>query len=277
MAIIRRAQVEGREAAGVRLDLGDLQRHADQIKQIAADQAERIVSEARAERERLIASAAEIGFNKGLAEGRAKGYPEGLATGKAEAAAQWAERLAKLEQSLAAALAQFEHDRDRLLFEARQDVLTLALLIAQKVTHRVLASDSQVVADQLAAALATISKPTSVIVAVHPDDERVASEVLPTLLKQISTAKHAELVVDPSLGHGSCVVRTAGGGVIDASVRTQLERIVDALAPAGPHGEPARLELANQPAATQPASQPRAETRGEGRNENRPDGGAVAA
>lgn len=260
MAIIRRAQVEGRETAGVRLDLGDLQRHADQIRQIAADQSERILADARAERERLIASAAEIGFGKGLAEGRQQGYEEGVARGVAEASAAWKERLAKIEQSFAAALAHFEHDRDRMLFEARQDILTLALLIAQKVTHRVVATDPGVVADQLAAALAALSKPTSVVIAIHPDDEKVAAEALPSLMKQIAAVQHAEMVVDPALGPGSCVVRTAGGGVIDASIRTQLERIVAALAPAGPHGEPARLEL----------SAPTPE-------QSRPDGGAVAA
>jgi len=243
VAIIRRGQIEGREAAGVRLDLGDLERHAEQIRCIAAEQAERMLTDAKAERERLISSAAQLGFARGLEEGRAQGRQEGQAAGKAEALGQWQQRLTTLETSLAAALAQFEQDRERMLFEARQDVLTLALMLMQKVTRRVIATDASVVADQMAAALGTLSKPTSVVVAVHPDDEKAAAETLPGLLGQISVAKHAELVVDPSLGRGSCVVRTAGGGVIDASIQTQLERIVDALAPAGARGEPARREL----------------------------------
>lgn len=269
MAIIRRGQVEGRESAGIRLDLGDLQRHADQVRQIAGDQAEKILAEARAERERLVSSAAELGFAKGVADGRQKGHAEGLAAGKAEAVAEWRERLGKIAETLGEALARFEADRERMLFEARQDVLTLALVIAQKVIRRSVETDPTIVADQLAAALGTLCKPTSVIIAVHPDDERIASEVLPGLVSQIAAAQHAELVIDPALGRGSCVVRTAGGGVIDASIRTQLERIVDAIAPVGPHGEPARRELA----ILSPEPGGRTEPRADSRN----DDGAVAA
>ncbi len=252
--------MDGRETAGVRLDLGDLQRHADQIRQIAADQAERIVADARAERERLVSSAADLGFAKGFEEGRRKGYEEGIAKGVAEASVAWQDKLAKLEQAFTTAIAQFEHDRERMLFEAREDILTLALIIAQKVTHRIVTTDPTVVADQLAAALTAISKPTSVEIAISPDDEKVATQALPALVKQIASVQHADLVVDPALGPGSCVVRTAGGGVIDASVRTQIERIVTALAPAGPRGEAAKLELTGRP--------PEQDT---------PEGGAVAA
>ena len=36
---------------------------------------------------------------------------------------------------------------------------------------------------------------------------------------------------DPKLERGSCIARTPGGGVIDASIRTQLDRIAEVLLP----------------------------------------------
>jgi flagellar biosynthesis/type III secretory pathway protein FliH len=142
------------------------------------------------------------------------------------------ERLAKVEAGWQASLAAFDAARDRMLLEARQDVLRLAVLIGEMVTKRALAIEPGRVADQLEAVLATLAKPSRLTIAVNPDDQDLVRQALPGLSEKYAAAVHVEITTDASLARGSCVARTGGGGIIDASIATQLERIVETLMPA---------------------------------------------
>jgi len=66
---------------------------------------------------------------------------------------------------------------------------------------------------------------------VCPLDRGAIDEALPGLLARYSQAQHIEVVDDASLGRGSVVARLAGGE-IDATIGTQLVRLVEALVPA---------------------------------------------
>jgi flagellar assembly protein FliH len=232
MAVLRQAEAQRIAQDAIVLDLGDLRRQAEHIKNKAGFDASTIVEQARAERERLLTGAAEegraVGFAQGLKEGREAGRAEGAAAALAERRAE----LQKVEQAWIAALAEFESQRERMLREARQDVLRMAVSLAERITHRRVATDPSVVAGQLEAVLSLLSRPTQLTVTIHPDDLQVATDALPGLLARLPAATHAELRTDATLSRGSCIARTASGGVIDASIATQLERMADALLPA---------------------------------------------
>lgn len=229
--MIRRADQNTAARAALALDLGDLFRQGEAIKQAARDQAEAILASARVERDRLLAGGASEGKAQGLAKGLEEGRAKGLAEGKAAALAEHRAALEALQKSWTESLASFESLRDRLLIEARQDVLRLALLIAERVTHRAIRAEDGVVADQMAAVLALVSRPTRLVIAVHPDDLARAEEALPGLIQRFRNAGSAELVPDPALMRGSCIARAEGGASIDASIETQLDRIASTLMP----------------------------------------------
>lgn len=231
MALIRQslAQTVARDA--IVLDLGDLVKQGEQLKARARAQADQILAEARAERERLIKGAAEEGRRQGLAQGMEEGKKQGEAAGRQAGLAETRERLAKLESAWGAALEGFSAERDGMLLEARQDVLRLALLAAELVTKRAVVSRPETVVDQLGAILALLVRPTRLVIRVHPDDLVMAKEAMPGLAERYSAAGHVEIVGDAELGRGSAVAKTAGGGSIDASIRTQLERVVAMLMP----------------------------------------------
>lgn len=231
MALIRQSLADTVARDAVVLDLGDLVRQGDQIRARARAEAERIVAEARAERERLLAGAAEEGRREGLAKGLEEGRKNGEEAGKREALAAAADRLKALEERWGAALAGFESQRDEMLLEARTDVLRLALLAAEKVTKRAIEMRPEAAADQLSGVLSLLTNPTRLVVAVHPDDVALVREALPALSERFASASHAEVAAADGLDRGSCVVRTGSGGTIDASIRTQLERIVRAVLP----------------------------------------------
>jgi len=231
MAVIRSSDADRAVREASSLHLGDLARAGSRLTAAARDEAASIVEAAERERDRLLAGAAERGHE----EGRARGYEEGLEAGRAEgvrqAEAGRREALDRLQHAWLGMLETIETERAAMLSATRSDLCRLAALVAEKVTKRVVTLDERVVVDQLAAVLAVLARPTRLTVAIHPEDEAVLAEALPDLVSRFTAAEHVELALDETLHRGSCVARTGEGGVIDASVRTQLDRLVEVLLP----------------------------------------------
>ena len=232
MALIRKSAASTFSRDAVVLDLGDLAAQGELLRARARAEADRIVAEARAERDRLIAGAVDEGRRTGIAQGEEEGRKAGQAEGRQAALAETREKLRILDAAWAAALAAFETDRERMLVDARQDVIRLAAAIGELVTKRAVELDPARVTDQIGAVLALLTKPTRLTLAVHPDDRPLVQDALPTLCTRYAAAAHVDLVDDIGLDRGSCTARTGSGGAIDASIRTQLQRIVEILLPA---------------------------------------------
>ncbi len=233
MPIIRRADAELIARDAVVLNLHDLERQGADLTRQARAQAEAIVSEAKAERERLLRDAHEEGFKEGREAGLAEGKAAGLEEGRAQAMQELAPALRALSERWGEALDTFLAQRDQMLVEARTDIVRLAALIAERVTKRVTELDPGVVEAQMREALALLSSRTTPRVTVHPEDEPLARQALPELLARFENAEHVELHADPQLERGSCVLRTPTGGEIDATISAQLDRIVADLLPEG--------------------------------------------
>jgi flagellar assembly protein FliH len=231
MALIRQATAATMARDALVLDLGDLKRQADAVRARAQADAHRILADANAERERILHTAAEEGHAQGLARGMEDGFSRGRAQGLAEARSDLKTRLETLDQRWSDALDSLEKDRDRILLEAREDVLRLAIAMGELVAKRHISASPQAVIDQVAAALSLLSQPTRTTIRVHPDDLTLVQDALPTLAATIAAAAHAELAPDASLQPGDCILRTPSGGEIDASISAQLHRIAEALLP----------------------------------------------
>jgi flagellar biosynthesis/type III secretory pathway protein FliH len=245
MALIRHAQAEQIARDAIVLDLGDVQRQAAQLMEQARRRAEEIVAEARAERERIIAGASDKGRAEGLAKGTEEGRKAGEQQGKAAAIAEWRPKLEQLEKRWGDVLTAFEAERDRMLTEARVDVLRLALQLGEKIVKRVVAVDPGVVAEQLQGVLTLVARPTELLIAINPEDRGAAEAALPGLMARFQSVRHVELVADAKVTRGSCVARTrgqageggsAGGGEIDAGIEGQLQRIAELLLPGTARG-----------------------------------------
>lgn len=232
MALLRNAQAQIAARQAVVLDLGDLKRQGDAMQATATRRAEAILENAHQRREELMATAAEDGKRAGYAEGYTEGLEQGFEEGRARAAKEHEDALAVLGGKWMEAIDQFEQQRDHLFVQARLDVLRLAIRLAEKVVKRSIEVDESIVVAQLEAVLALLSRQTRLVVAVHPDDEGIVHEFLPSLASRFQGATHVDLVTDDSLDRGSVVARTEAGAVLDASIDTQLERLALALLPA---------------------------------------------
>lgn len=231
MAVIKRADAETHLSRAVTLDLGDLERRGQMLRESAIAEAERVVREAHAERARLIADAREVGYAEGHAEGLAAGKAEGQEIGKAEAIAEYQERLRVFDDAWAGAMAGFVEQRETLLVDARRAVIELAVAIAERVIHRQIELDPTVVEGQLRDLLGLVTAPAMLIVRVHPDDEEFVRVLLPRLREQMVGGIHVRLQTSLEVVRGSCDARTLGGASIDAGIQTQLDRLVRDLLP----------------------------------------------
>ena len=230
MALIKNTTAGPLAKSASVFDLSDLARESKHLLQEAKQQSQQIMQRAEQEAATLVDSAADRGFAEGKDQGLAQGREEGRQAGRAEAIEEFTPQLKDLQVSFTAALEQWEADRNGMVLAAREDVLRLALAIAEKVTYRIIQTDSTVIGDQLAEALALLVAPRAVTVAVAPQDRALVEAMLPELIDKINTCTHAAIRDDPSVTPGGCVIST-GAGRIDATIERQIQRIVDTLLP----------------------------------------------
>lgn len=155
------------------------------------------------------------------------GYDDGYARGASDVDAAIADHRRNAERldSLCGALEQAvntlrttdRHD----VTEVESAVVELAVGIAESLIGRALA-DGDVVVESLRRSLALAPPDQAPIVRVHPEDGQVAAEALEAGL--ITASPDIELVGDPSVGRGGCVV-DCGPSHIDGQIGAALDRV----------------------------------------------------
>lgn len=228
MALIKGTHAAGLVQDAIVLDFGDLRRQAERLKISARSSAVKITQAAEAQAEELRESARKLGYEEGYASGRREGLESGRQDGRRESMAAWEPRIRALEAAWVAAALQWDSERRQMLLEARQSLLKLAIRMAEKIVRKVPAVDPSIVVEQVAQAIAHVAGPCDVAIRIHPDDRPLVQECLPELLGRFAQIEHAKLADDPAIAPGGCVV-TYGKGRIDATLQTQLDRLIDAL------------------------------------------------
>lgn len=228
MALIKQANSTAASRDAIVLNLGDLRREAERMRDEAFAERDRILSEARAERDRIMAGASEAGYDAGYARGLEQGTAKGESEGGERAYDECRDRVKAFEESFETVLAAVEEEREQVIREAKSDLLLFACAFAERVTKRVIELDHTVVDTQLEAALKLVLGSTRLTVAIHPDDREVAGRIAPVIARRRICDSPVEFVEDEALARGSVVLRT-DKGMIDATVDTQIERIVSAL------------------------------------------------
>lgn len=178
-----------------------------------------LVEGARAEAAALLSRAraeAEAAREEAFAEGWRAGRDEGLA-------------------SLASALAAVEGLADAVSGhravmedEATEQAARLAMEVAAKLVRAELAIAPERVVDVVRGAIRRASDRSALTVLVHPDDLMVCREAAGDIMERMGGIGVLEVVDEPRMDPGSCIVRTPNGDV-DASFSTQLGRVLEAL------------------------------------------------
>ncbi|MGH2461097.1 MAG: FliH/SctL family protein [Chloroflexota bacterium] len=158
-------------------------------------------------------------LERARARGEEAGYADGYARGRADGERALREQAARLSQLLD----QATHDLREALFELEPQVIELAMAVAGRVVERELAADPTLVVGVVRAALEAAATLPVIRVRVHPTDEPTLAAIWASL-GPTSGGTPVELVADPALQPGGCVVDTASG-FVDAQPRTRLDEL----------------------------------------------------
>ena len=168
---------------------------ARRILEKAQAHARKIVEEAQAEEETLRLAAEQKGYQEGLAE--------------------WESRIAALAG-----------ESERLLQEAKPQLIQLAMRIAEKILRRHLDETPDAILPMIEEALEAGRghRAGQLLLKVHPEDLPAVESYRERLLGADPRWKSLELITDEKLARGGCSIETEFG-TIDASVETQLRAI----------------------------------------------------
>ena len=252
------------------LDMSDLRRQADHLLDAAKAKAQRVLDEGQTQARELATKAEADAKARGHEQGLAQGLEQGLKAGHAEALAKAQAQFQQLQQGWLAAAQAWDEQRIQMDREARQAILQLGLIFAEKIVQRVIQVDPMVIVDQLAEALAYVMRPTDVTVHIHPADKPALQEAMPQLLEGLPQLQHVHLAEDESISRGGCSI-AYGQGRIDATIQTQFKRLVELMIPSEEtHAEPGKTIDTQGPAASPDTSMqpPAAENEIENGDEN---------
>jgi flagellar assembly protein FliH len=152
-------------------------------------------------------------------------YEKGFAQGEKDGLAMGEKRLEAITQQLKNILAETESQRGHLYKTYEKEMLQLVLSIAKKIVHREVKQSEELILSTLKESLRHVVDQRKITVHVNPVDYQhllVPSSPSPALLGE---SERIQLVKDPSVTRGGCLIETAFGDV-DGTIEGQLDRIV---------------------------------------------------
>jgi len=151
------------------------------------------------------------------ARSRKEGRDEGVAQGLAD----YEKKLLAEKQSLAEAVKGFARERATYFQRVEAEVVGLAVAIARKILHREAQVDPLLLAGVVRVGLDNVGTGTRVRLRVHPKQVQVWKDFFS---QQTDLQSLPELMGDPSLGLGHCVLETELGST-DLTLESQLKEI----------------------------------------------------
>ncbi len=110
----------------------------------------------------------------------------------------------------------------------RNQTVELAARIAEKLLRREMQDRQETLRVWMEEAIVALRESREIRVMVHPDDFAVAGRFLQQLAKSIPQASTVEILPDPEISLGGCVVRSTQGE-IDQQLESQLQRLAEQL------------------------------------------------
>ncbi|MDX1930787.1 MAG: FliH/SctL family protein [Pirellulaceae bacterium] len=174
--------------------------------------------------------------NKRAVEISATAHQVGLESGRKEFDEQVERRAQQIsDQRCKTAIASCEATVQQLSGETtswltnwRNLTVELASKMAEKLVRRSMKDNEEVLRVWLEEAIIAMRDARELRILVNPDDFAVAGRFLQNLTKMIPQAAQIEVIPDPEISLGGCVVRSMHG-FIDQQLETQLKRLVEQL------------------------------------------------
>lgn len=204
-----------------------LEEWRDRVAQIEADAQQRaaaITERAEAEARELKASVEEAGYREGYSRGHAEGYAKGELEAKAHYEHEWSTRI----EQLATVLEEVLSFRSSLVERYQPEIVEVAIQMAEAVIHAQIDKDDAAVLSVVDACLRKVSSPTTLTIKANLSDLPVVVDAKRELSAKFPTLESIEVVDDPSVDRGGCLIET-DSGFLDGRIDQQLKRVTEAL------------------------------------------------
>jgi flagellar biosynthesis/type III secretory pathway protein FliH len=220
------------EPAAPAIDLEAIQREADELIENGRRGADLLLQAAKSEAQQLLAKA-QTDADEMKTKAQAEGTAQGIETGREQAAQDAREAIATLRDLVESARV----ERRTIVDGAEPEVVKLALAIAERILHREIEAQPDVVVGMVRVGLSRLSGRESVTLRVNPGDLATMREHREALLNG-NDVEGLRIVEDQRVDRGGVVIETESG-TIDAKIGTQLREARRLFVPDEPVSLPA--------------------------------------
>jgi flagellar assembly protein FliH len=210
------------------LDLPDVAGEARRLLAQAAIQARELVESARREADSLRREAMRKGHAEGFARGRQEGAGEARRAVRQEALHEFSAELAEVTALARKMVEGLQAARADVLRQGQAQMLDFAIELARKIVGRAAETDSRAAIDNLHKALELAGRVGCVTVLANPSQARMLQEKAGELLEAVRLGGEVTVRADERVDRGGVRV-LCRRGEIDATIRSQLDNVVESL------------------------------------------------
>jgi flagellar assembly protein FliH len=206
------------------LTLEEWQDRVARIQAEAEAKAAETIQRAQQEAARLETTAREEGYRQGYSSGYEDGYAKGQEEATSQCRGEWDSRI----EYLSRVLDEIARFRLTLVETNRSELVQLAVEIARTVIGVEVEINDAVILNVIDECLRKASSPTTLKIKTNLSDLPVVIEAKRELAARFPAVQSIEVVDDPAVERGGCLIET-DSGFFDARIERQLDRIHTAL------------------------------------------------
>ncbi len=194
----------------------EAERIKSEIEEKASQASQDIIDKAKKEAEEIKRNAYDEGYKEGYEKGFSEGYEKGLKEGKAE--------YEKLIGLLKSVIDGIKNAKEKLLDEVEPEVIEVLKILIRKIILKEAELDEGLVIRVIKTAIKKLEERSKIVVRVNPEDLPKVVDKREEFFRSIEGLKELEIIEDPRVGKGGCIVE-GGLGVVDARIEKQIEEI----------------------------------------------------
>jgi len=162
-------------------------------------------------------------LKKAYEEGKEKGYREGFEKGMKEAE----DKIKSLIEEYKKSLSSLNSLREKIYEEAQSEMILIVKEALKKIVAAEIKSSEEFILNVIKETIKNVVETKKIVIKVSPEDYRYLTENRDKVDSSLS-GKEIELVEDPAITRGGCIIQT-DMGEIDSTVETKLEEVLNIL------------------------------------------------
>ncbi len=158
----------------------------------------------------------------------AQAYDEGVRAGISQSEQRQRMEMKKRADALDNVIRELGMMKKRIIDEAEEDIIGLSLHVAEKIVHREIDANREVIHHVLQDAMKNVLDRDNIIIRLHPHDYLYVMEIKTDFLQNFDGLKNVSFQKDETIRQGGAVIETQQGEV-DARIDQQFREVRQAV------------------------------------------------